>query len=176
MKLRFPWWRRNVDRGSGPEPSQQGESALRAHHESLTQRARDQHDALADAIGVLERALAEMPRDGHHGWTERVAAELETVRSCMRSHAAGVEEPEGLFDEIKTVQPRLAARAEALQREHESLAARAADLAEDLSAKIHDVDTVRAEAAKLLAQLRSHRRTEADLVYEAFWTELGTGD
>jgi hypothetical protein len=82
-----------------------------------------------------------------------------------------------LFDEIQTVEPRLSGRVADLREEHTQLSARAGNLA-DLLARHDDIDVVRLRnnAASLLTDLRGHRAAEADLVYEAFWMELGAVD
>jgi hypothetical protein len=157
--------------GAGPK------EPLAAHHQELTERARVRHDALTDAIEAIERALAEASVQRERAWSERAARALEHVRAAIRDHAEGVEERDGLFDEIGAVQPRLSRRVYGLRREHRSLSARAGKLSDGLtSAAQPDVGALRREASALLADLRAHRATEADLIFEAFWIEIGVGD
>jgi hypothetical protein len=150
---------------------------LHAHHEALTARARKQHDALTAAIGALENALASAGTHRERTWADRAAKALERVREMIRAHAEGVEEPEGLFEEVNAVAPRLRGRVAGLCQEHTSLAARASALASRLTSEADpNVAALRREAAGLLSDLRGHRALEADLIYEAFWTEIGGGD
>jgi len=150
---------------------------LRARWRSLTDETRRRHDAIDAAIEEVERALAAAGGRRARAWTDRVEARLEPVRAAIDAHAADVEGPEGLFDEIVAHEPRLADRIAALRQAHETLRDRAAALSARLQPdREADVAAARSEAATLLADLRAHRATEADLVYEAFWTDLGAPD
>jgi ElaB/YqjD/DUF883 family membrane-anchored ribosome-binding protein len=152
----------------------ESKSARRAHQEGLTARAIEDHDALTSAIELLEHALAEAAVHREQPWSERAGRALERVREAVRSHVRGVEAPEGLFDEVVAVAPRLQKRVTAVREDHIALATRATDLAAGLAAhQNHNVVALRHQAEALLSDLREHRGTEADLVYEAFWTDLG---
>lgn len=161
-----------------PRPPRRASSdALHAHHQALTVSAGKRHDALTGAIEALDRALAMAATHREREWSQRAAGALELVREKIRSHVEGVEEPEGLFEEIERFEPRMVPRIAALRRDHHSLTARATALA----LKLNSVDNpvaraLRGEAATLLSDLREHRAAEADLIYEGLWTELGGGD
>jgi hypothetical protein len=157
--------------GESPEEGQQ------VRRRELTDLARARHDALSLAIERLERSLAAPAVQRTAPWSERVAAGLSVVRESIRAHVEGVEEEAGLFDEIRRFAPRLTRRVAGLESEHRWLVTRSAALAERLAGDA-DVDyaAVRRQAAGLLADLRAHRAAEADLVYEAFWTDLGAVD
>ncbi len=162
-----------------PEPAKAAEinPALHAHHEELTAHARERHDALTEAIEALESALAEDAVQRENPWSEQAGKALERVRQAIRSHVDGVEEPEGLFDEIGAVEPRLRNRIQSIREDHVTLERRAGALANALAAHdVVDVFEIRREAAALLSDLRAHRANEVDLVYEAFWTDLGHVD
>lgn len=161
------------------DPAAEGgsDAARRAHRQALTDRARQRHDALTAAIERLESGLAAPAALRAKPWSERVAVELTQVREAITSHAASTEEPQGLFDEIQSAAPRLSRRIAALRREHASLSALASGLAERVPGDENvDFRVLRKQAARLLDALRAHRAAEADLVYEAFWTDLGAGD
>jgi len=150
---------------------------IQREHEALTDLARERHDALTSAIERLEHALAAPAAQRAGPWSERVSAELRHVREAVRAHVESTEEEEGLFDRIETEHPRLAARVAALRDEHSSLVGRASGLAERLEkdAGAH-FTSHRGVAASLLAAMRAHRAAEADLLYEAFWTDMGAVD
>jgi hypothetical protein len=157
--------------------SREGDAAVQEHREDLTDRARHGHDALTAAIEELERALAAPAARRAKDWSGRVAGELDLVREAIRAHVEGVEESEGLFDEIRVGTPWLASRVAALKHEHAVLVARASALADRLPGNdAADYEALRREAAALLVDLRAHRAGEADLIYEAFWTDLGAVD
>jgi hypothetical protein len=106
-----------------------------------------------------------------------VSSHLSLVREAIREHVEDVEQPDGLFDEIEAIAPGLSRRVTRLRAEHAELVARAVALAVRLS---RDADehfgSSRRNTAELLAALREHRGEEADLVYEALWTDLGAVD
>jgi hypothetical protein len=148
----------------------------RARRKRLTDEAKRRHDALDAAIAALERALAAAGGRAE-AWTERVELELEAVQDAIAAHVESVEETGGLFDEIEDHDPRLASPIAQLKREHRVLHDRAAALDARLQPdRRPDVSGARREAAGLLADLRAHRAAEADLVYEAFWTDIGAVD
>ena len=148
--------------------------AIQLHREMLTERARARHDALSAAIARLERALAAPAPQREKPWSQRVATDLLLVRDAIRAHVHDAEESRGLFEEVPTSTPRLSSLVTALMEEHASLTTRAAALAERLAAgSAVDFGALRREAAGLLADLRAHQAAEADLLYEAFWVDLG---
>lgn len=149
----------------------------RARWRGLTDETRRRHDALDAAIEELERALAAAGGRRARAWSERVDGCLAVVREAIRAHADGVEEPGGLFDEVLEYDPRLASWVRDLKRAHATLRDRATSLGMRLQPdRESDVSGARREAAGLLADLRAHRASEADLIYEAFWTDLGAPD
>lgn len=150
---------------------------VKPRHRELSLRARDVHDALTVAIGRLEAALASPAPGRAERWAEQVAADLAVVRKAIDAHIDDVEAPDGLFDEIPIEKPRLATRVERLRDEHIALAATASIVGRKVMSRGgQDFARIRKELGALLARLRSHRSTEADLVYEAFWDDLGAGD
>ena len=82
-----------------------------------------------------------------------------------------VEGPEGLLAQLVTDSPRLSNEVELMKREH-------ARLLVDTDVILADVDEadpadVRERAMSLLRDLVTHRQTGADLVYEAYSTDIG---
>jgi hypothetical protein len=169
--LRSPIGRSMMKRDRNARAS---DSAVLTRREGMADRAREFHDALSVAIEGLERALAAAAATRVKPWSERVAIELDLVREAIAAHAANIEETDGLLREIAIGNPRLATRVRDLKSEHIALLARADGIALRLPAD-HDADFagLRREIGSLLTALRAHRATETDLVFEAFWTDLG---
>lgn len=162
---------------SQQSPHESDRETLRAHHEELAASAVERHDALTTAIEALEHALAEAAVRRERPWSERASHALARVRETIRAHVEGVEELDGLFDEIERVEPRMSTRIASLRREHESLSERASALAARFASPGDlIVADLRSRASKLLSALRAHRAAEIDMTYEAFWTETGGGD
>jgi len=125
----------------------------RARRDVLVHRAREFHDALTAAIEGLERALAAAASTRTEAWSERVASELSRLRDRI--------------DEVDR----------AIRAEHVDLVERAEALAHRVPARPDaDFGSLRRDIAAVLAALRAHRGFEADLVFEAFWSDLGAPD
>jgi hypothetical protein len=131
--------------------------------------ARRHRAELLHAIHAFEVALAVPARDPR--WRERVSERLRTLCDAFGEHVVLTEGPEGLYAELLEHAPRLARGVRHLVREH-------AALREDidlLSARVPgaDVERLRRRANHLLHQLGRHRQRGADLVYEAYATDIG---
>jgi hypothetical protein len=163
--------------GRGRERAGETDAEVRLRHQQLSDTARERHDALTKSIDRLESALAAAAPHRERAWRERASRELDGVRDEIRAHAESVDQVDGLLDQIRLESPRLSTRIDAVQREHVWLTERAESLAGRLGdATESNFNGLRREAAELLAALRAHRATEADLIYEAFWTDIGAVD
>jgi chromosome condensin MukBEF complex kleisin-like MukF subunit len=149
---------------------------LTATLEEVVRRRADLHQAI---LG-LERAAA-APAGGHEEhWQAGVIAALEEVEDEIVDHIEVTERDHGLYDEIIDVAPRLTRNIEVLRGEHpEMQAATSALRARLASAPVRGDDAV-AEARHaiehVLAQLVSHRRRGADLLWEAYSLDTGGGE
>ena len=144
--------------------------------EEVVRRRADLHQAI---LG-LERAAA-APAGGHEEqWQAGVIAALEEVEDEIVDHIEVTERDHGLYDEIIDVAPRLSRNIEVLRSEHPELQAATSALRARLaSAPVRGDDAV-AEARHaiehVLAQLVSHRRRGADLLWEAYSLDTGGGE
>ena len=135
---------------------------------------------LHQAIMGLERAAAEPASSREEQWQAGVIAALEEVESEIVDHIEVTEREHGLYDEITDVAPRLSRNIEVLRNEHpEMQAATSALRARLVSAPVRGDEAV-AEARHavdhVLAQLVSHRRRGADLLWEAYSLDTGGGE
>jgi hypothetical protein len=130
---------------------------------------------LRGSMDALERALAS-PAVGRVGaWAERVSVALGELSADFRTHIAVTEGPDGVHRELLDTAPRLSNAVDHLVAEHAVIAG----LIEDLLARASnpvpddDVDAVRELATGLLGRLARHRQRGADLIYEAYETDIG---
>ena len=133
---------------------------------------------LRESLGSLEEALA-APASGRAViWGERVHTALQQLADDFAVHVTLTEGPEGLHAEIQSAAPRLSRAVATLATEHSVLAADIAALVHDTEAPVGDDDIapVRERGTQVLGMLVRHRQRGADLVYEAFQTDLGAGD
>jgi hypothetical protein len=135
-----------------------------------------QHRAeLRESIGALEQALAAPARDRTDRWFERVQVALIELTADFREHIDITEGPEGLYPGVLSSAPHLCSSVATLTREHIQIKDMADQLLALLSeqAATADVDSARELGNALLGKLIRHRQRGADLVYEAYQTDIG---
>lgn len=164
---------RNGSTGSNPLQTLAASSggSLTASGGDSLDVARRRRVELLDTIHAFERALAVPSADPD--WRRRVAQRLAGLRQAFAEHIAVTEGESGLYAELLTAAPRLARAVGVLSREH-SMVARTLDA---LSQRVRDsdveVEQLRNWASDLLRALSRHRQRGADLVYEAYATDIG---
>ncbi len=133
---------------------------------------------LRDAMGRLERSLA-APASGRAAvWAEQVHAVLVEMAADFDEHIEVTEGPGGLHQAILAGDLRLANAVNALAAEHSQIAAEIDDLVAGSEAPAiqPDAEVVRDRGTNLLGRLVRHRQRGADLIYEAYQTDIGGGD
>ena len=130
---------------------------------------------LRESMSALEQALAGPGRDNH--WAERVHVALVELSADFREHVSGTEGTDGLYVDLLGTAPRLAGAVARLTAEHATIAGLVEHLLERTATPMTDadIDDVRDLATQLLAQLIRHRQRGADLIYEAYQTDIGGG-
>ncbi len=124
---------------------------------------------LRDAIARLEDALA-MASSGPD-WRSAVEGGLIGVRSALDAHVSEVEAADGLLADLVRDAPRLSNEVELTKNEHARLLVDIDVILSDLSDA--EVGRIREQAMDLLRDLVLHRQVGADLVYEAYMTDIG---
>lgn len=130
---------------------------------------------LRETLNLLEAALAAPARGREMIWGEAVHASLVMIADDFGAHVEVTEGPGGLHQAILTGDLRLANAVDALTGEHGQIAEEIAELVADSSAPVapSDMDDLRERATKLLGHLIRHRQRGADLIYEAYATDVG---
>ncbi|MCL7458635.1 hypothetical protein M8I35_15755 [Micromonospora sp. MSM11] len=119
----------------------------------------------------LARALAAAPAEPR--WRERLLVGLGPVRRSFAEHVRVTEGPAGLYAELLGQAPRLARGVRLLAREHVVITAALAALQHAVEAPDASVDDLLGRAGHLLRALAGHRQRGADLLWEAYETDLG---
>lgn len=133
--------------------------------------ARQRRAELLRAIQSFEQAVAAPARDP--AWRERVRHRLAALRDQLAEHVVVTEGPDGLYAELLEYAPRLTRPVAQLVDEHGALSVRAEALASLVREPEAEVAWVRERAGELLTALSGHRQRGADLVYEAYATDIG---
>jgi hypothetical protein len=130
---------------------------------------------LYESMSALEQALAAPAPGRLDAWAERVHVALVELVSDFRQHIAIAEGPNGVFRRVLSTTPRLSDAVARLTREHAEIN----DLIDQLltrvgAAPVSDgVDGVRDLGTALLVRLIQSRQRSADLIYEAYQSDIG---
>jgi hypothetical protein len=124
---------------------------------------------LLETMHAVERALAAPAAEP--GWRPAVTARLGALQSAFAEHMRLTEGAEGLYAELLEHSPRLAYRVRGLVREHAALAVGIDAVCTRMGSAAPD--DMRGWASNLLRDLSRHRQRGADLVYEAYATDIG---
>ncbi|MEE6257299.1 hypothetical protein [Plantactinospora sonchi] len=133
--------------------------------------ARRNRAALLHEIHLLEAAVAAPVRDP--GWRRRLGNRLTGLRTAFAEHMDVTEGTDGLYAELLDHAPRLARGVHLLIREHAAVVATLAVLQHRVGLPETSTVQVRSWATDLLRELSRHRQHGADLVYEAYQTDIG---
>jgi hypothetical protein len=119
------------------------------------------------AVRGLARMVA-MPPNAPN-WTRSVVEQLAALREEMRAHVRDTEGPGGTYARVLRDAPRLAPGVQALVDDHKAIL-RALD---QPPVPLVDVERVRDWARTIVQDVSSHRQRGANLLYEAYMTDLG---
>jgi hypothetical protein len=111
-------------------------------------------------------------------WSGRVNLTLVKVRRALDGHVEATESPDGLLADAVRQEPRLAHHADVLRREHAELY-RGIDEATQRLSRVAGRGEATVEQERLLAllaQFTRHRHRGAQLVYDAYNTDISVGD
>jgi hypothetical protein len=137
------------------------------------QAARRRRAELLQSVQRFEQAVAAPVRDP--AWPERVRQRLGALRDQLAEHVVVTEGPDGLYAELLAHAPRLDRPVAGLVADHAELQLLADGLAGALGGPgpCPEPARVRQRSGELLAALWAHRQRGADLVYEAYETDIG---
>jgi hypothetical protein len=135
---------------------------------------------LRRALHEVEEALAAPATGRSAEWAHGAHAAFADAADQFQAHVAVTEGPEGIHQTILAGDLRLANAVAGLVREHEVIAADIDGLVADTAAPDEvgpdQVVELRERATSLLTLLARHRQRGADLIYEAYQTDIGGGD
>ncbi|GIF66157.1 hypothetical protein Ais01nite_41920 [Asanoa ishikariensis] len=135
------------------------------------QVARRHRAALLHEIHLFEHAIASPSADP--GWRQRVGTRLRTLRGAFAEHIVVTEGEDGLYAELLAHAPRLHRRVQMLTREHAAIAVSMSAMQRRADLPGSRVDELRRCGGEVLRALSRHRQRGADLVYDAYETDIG---
>jgi hypothetical protein len=122
---------------------------------------------LPRAIRGFARMVA-MPPNAPN-WSRSFSEQLATLREEMRAHVRDTEGPGGTYAKVLRDAPRLAPGVQALVDDHRAILA----ALDRPPAPLVDVEGVREWAKTIVQDVSTHRQRGANLLYEAYLTDLG---
>ncbi len=125
----------------------------------------------------MERALARPA--ARPEWLSGVATAMASLRRALDDHIDKAEGPDGLFEQVLADASRFAGTIAAHRQAHSELTqamTRGLDLMEGaIGAEEPPVGEIRRTLLGVLGRLARHRQLGADLLYEAYQVDIGTG-
>ncbi|HLK10769.1 MAG TPA: hypothetical protein VKW76_05275 [Candidatus Binatia bacterium] len=144
--------------------------------EEARRRRADLHRALVEVEQAISGPAAGRLRE----WTDRVTRRLRQLGHALEDHVAVTERPGGLYEEITAQAPHLAEKVRRVGAEHAVLRESVSRLLDRLeSTPVGDawpLQDARADVQRLLGRIVRHRQVGADLVWEAYSVDIGSGD
>ncbi|MFU8849703.1 hypothetical protein ACNAW0_01720 [Micromonospora sp. SL1-18] len=125
-------------------------------------------------VRALARALAASP--GEPRWREQLILHLGPVRKGFAEHVRVTEGPTGLYAALLHEAPRLDRGVRRLTGEHNAIATAIAALQQAAALPGVSAEELRDRVGHLLGALDRHRQRGADLLWEAYQTDLGGED
>ncbi|GAA0729543.1 hypothetical protein Drose_32805 [Dactylosporangium roseum] len=104
-------------------------------------------------------------------WRPGVSRAVAQLRAAFAEHVDRTEGPSGLYAGVVGDAPRLARYLSVLVDDHETVRSALDELEGRLDSCDHE--EVRCEATQLIRAMWEHRQRGADLLYEAYETDLG---
>lgn len=154
---------------------------------AVAPEVQQQRDRLRDAMVLLEDALAAPSAVRFSAWRLAAIAATDSIRAAVQRHQEVTEAPDGLLRDIVSAAPHLEHAVAAVREEHgaieqllERLAVAVSTLPEGkdlpVAAVAESVEHVRKVGRELLAVLVHHRQKGIELTYQAFSSDLGSGE
>jgi hypothetical protein len=142
----------------------------------VVERARGSRRGLRAALVDLEDAVS--AAGDVDIWSTRVGQTLHKVRRALDHHVEATEADDGLLADAVQHEPRLAHRADVLRREHAELYGAVDDQLGRLPRLRSRAEMTAAQERllQLLAAFSRHRHRGAELVYDAYATDISVGD
>ncbi|MEO3778153.1 hypothetical protein ABGB16_15160 [Micromonospora sp. B11E3] len=138
---------------------------------TVTPAAHPPRPTLLADVPALSRALAAPA--GAPSWREQLLTRLGPLRQGFAEHVEVTEGPAGLYAELIAHAPRLDRGVRLLTREHVGIADALAALQGAAERPGVPAEEVRLRAAYLFELLSRHRQRGADLLWQAYETDLG---
>jgi hypothetical protein len=131
---------------------------------------------LRSAMEALETALAAPVPGRVTDWWAVVVDCLAQLRVALQRHIVEAEADSGLLAQVLTDAPRLANAVNRLRQDHVEMVRAVDALVSRPAPTSDDSAAIRDAGLALLGRLARHRHRGADLLYEAYSVDVGSGE
>ena len=148
-------------------------------YEPSADESRSDDRNVHDALHVVEAHMAPPDAGRERGWLALLAVAVDDLADAIAAKATSDDGYTSLLAEIELREPRFTNQIATLREFFDEIAARVDHLQARIDASRTgpiDVEGLRDDVASIARELRFHRATETDLVYEAVNVDLGAGD
>ena len=130
---------------------------------------------LLDSLRAVEQSLAAPAVGDVSVWAQRVSVALIELEADFREHVQLTEGSDGLYRSLLEAAPRLSNVVRTLTADHGRIRTAIGQLVETTGGSVvaADVARIRRAGTTLLARMSRHRQRGADLVFEAYQTDIG---
>ena len=130
---------------------------------------------LLDSLRAVEQSLAAPAVGDVSVWAQRVSVALIELEADFREHVQLTEGADGLYRSLLEAAPRLSNVVRTLTADHGRIRTAIGQLVETTGGSVvaADVARIRQAGTSLLARMSRHRQRGADLVFEAYQTDIG---
>ena len=130
---------------------------------------------LLDSLRAVEQSLAAPAVGDVSVWAQRVSVALIELEADFREHIQLTEGSDGLYRSLLEAAPRLSNVVRTLTADHGRIRTAIGQLVETTGDPVvaADVARIRQAGTTLLARMSRHRQRGADLVFEAYQTDIG---
>lgn len=129
---------------------------------------------LYGAMQRLESAVARA--SGQPDWIEGVEAAGLLLQKTLDDHIAQTEAADGVLDEVVRDAPRLSVDVDLLRRDHQRMKLACTALVDKAAEPDPDPGELRRQALTILGHVAEHRQLGAELLFDAYNVDLGSGD
>lgn len=139
-------------------------------HRRIATRRRDLYEAMQQLEASAARA------SGLEDWAQQVEEALANLESSLERHIEEIEAKEGLFAQVIDRAPHLSSAVDSMRQEHEEMLNQCRDALDYAAGGGSAPTTLRGKILDVLGLIAIHRQTGAELLYDTYNVDVGTGD
>lgn len=141
-------------------------------------KSRKNRAASLDALHDVEHRASAPARGRSDAWESDLRSALVQLKEDLRNQHDDSLATNSLLSEIKAEAPRLTDRANAVLVRETALSERVQTLLESLDGVNDDVEIerIRSDLADITREMRDVRALEAEIIYDAYYVDIGIGD